>query len=264
MARRVLPNAGMSSLRRTVPWLVLSLLPWLSACGGDTGVSGTHLPELADGGGAGGSAASGGAGGFVVSSGGAGGFVLSSGGAGGSAASGGAGGSAGSSGGVGGTCPKGAPSPTDGRPMSPVCPPTSLSRLGYPDAGVPCKVNADCGSSSPFGVCLHGVCGVDACTTDDDCGAGSACVCGSSFYGGNGFHGNVCVTAQCRIDADCGPAGTCAPSFSGYCGAPSGYFCHSSADACRGDADCCLDQPACRYQPTLGRWACQSVTVCSG
>jgi hypothetical protein len=149
-----------------------------------------------------------------------------------------------------------------GRPTSISCP-VSTATGYFPDAGASCDPDAGA-ACSPGLKCLHGACGLDACRTDSDCQTGFACICAGDFYGGNGIHGNVCVTSQCRVDADCGPAEVCSPSFGEGCGGPSGVFCHSSADTCGTDADCCGSTPGCRYQSTLGHWACQSVALCNG
>jgi hypothetical protein len=186
-----------------------------------------------------------------------------------SGTSGGSGGVAGKQGvsGVGGTgqvndCGVKALSKPQGRPENNACPQSPLAK-NYPDAGsMACSQAADC----TLRQCLHGKCSADECVIDSDCSTGSACGCAADYYGGNGVHGNPCVMAQCRVDVDCGPVGSgfCSPSFGERCGGLTGYFCHSSADTCNTDADCCGSTPACRYQSTLGHWACQSIIACNG
>jgi len=169
-------------------------------------------------------------------------------------------GGASASGGAVGECAKGPLSVAKGRPTSPGCNPSSVATFYPPDASAPCKADADC--TGHF--CVHGTCSVDACLVDGDCPAGSTCGCAADYYGGNGGHVNLCFPSPCRVDSDCGASGVCSPSFSGYCGALTGFYCHSTADTCNTDADCCGSTTACRYQPALGHWACQNTQVCSG
>lgn len=174
----------------------------------------------------------------------------------GGAANGGA--SSGGSGGATTACKGASITKTDGRPTGATCHPTRVQ--SFPDAGVPCTTSAPC----TYGTCVKGECTIDECLVDSDCAAGSACICGDTFYGGNALHGNVCVTAKCRTNADCGSSGVCEPSFGERCGGPSGVFCHSAADTCGTDKDCCPSAPACRYQAELGHWACLGISVCNG
>ena len=261
--------------------LVLSAMVYVPACGGassgDSG-GGQHSQGTGNATSAGGASSSGGsiAAGGVAEPGGssASGGTSAPGGAtasGGTNASGGvnavgtggstSGGAANTGGGVN-ACGKTPLSKAVGRPTIVACPESPLAE-NWHDAGVMTCVSAtDCPGGE---MCLKGMCGPDECHLDTDCSSGFACACAAGYYGGNAIHGNPCVPAQCRIDADCKtPGGTCAPSFSGRCGALSGYYCHSPADTCNTDADCCGSTPNCSYQPTLGHWACQSFTVCNG
>jgi len=157
----------------------------------------------------------------------------------------------------------GAPSAPVSRTQS--CPANSLMFLGAPDAGVTaCTLDADCMDAEDGpGHCLHGQCGLDECLTDDDCGAGQACGCGSEFSGDTA-HVNQCVSANCRVDADCGSNGVCSESKGGYCGGITGFYCHTASDQCQTDADCCEGVTTCAYQPSLGSWRCQPPVLCTG
>lgn len=173
-----------------------------------------------------------------------------------------AGGASGDAGDSVNECTMGPISNAEGRPTTTVCSQSPVVMTSLDGGGsTACAVDADCSS---WLHCFRGACSLDACINDSDCATGFACICGSTFYGGNGVHGNVCVPAQCRVDADCGSSGVCSPSYGEYCGGPTGTFCHSAADTCNTSADCCGDTPGCLYQQTIGHWACQSVTVCSG
>jgi hypothetical protein len=99
---------------------------------------------------------------------------------------------------------------------------------------------------------------------DSDCPDGQACGCASQF-GGNAIHTNLCISTGCRSNSDCGENGVCSESIStGRCGGIAGYYCHAPEDECNTNADCCTSLPLCGYQPALGHWACQAVTVCNG
>jgi hypothetical protein len=145
------------------------------------------------------------------------------------------------------------------------CPATS-PRF-YADAGdVSCTAASDCADAGiPFQGCLAGKCSFDACLVDTDCAKGQACACADQF-GGNAEHFNECISAQCRVDSDCGEGRACSPSYDDYCGSVVGHYCHTAADSCTTDADCCADPstPRCLYSQTIGHFACQIQTVCSG
>jgi hypothetical protein len=108
---------------------------------------------------------------------------------------------------------------------------------------------------------LHGPwCICDQCNTDQDCGAGSVCVCNQRGWS-SGSYQNACVPAQCQVDADCGPGGFCSPS-PGPCGAIQGYYCHTAADPCWSSADCPAGNVCLRSSAT-GAWGCGTV-LCGG
>jgi hypothetical protein len=179
------------------------------------------------------------------------------------------------------TCGSDCSVPT-GRPESVACPATSVTGLpvNADTAGAggahdgTCTVDADCptiidsgahlNSTGPFvGRCLHGQCGFDQCLTDSDCPSGKMCACSTQFHS-NGGHANYCIDANCRVDSDCGENGVCSVTI-GYCGGPSGYYCHMPEDQCHTDVDCPdTTASACSYQPTLGYWACQAHAACAG
>jgi hypothetical protein len=106
--------------------------------------------------------------------------------------------------------------------------------------------------------------GATSCTTDTDCGSGEACACADELIG-NAVHTNSCVQTQCHVDSDCGSGEVCSPTAQDLCSGGGPFFaCHSSADKCRVDADCCSSAPACRYQPSVGHWACVAMCTVSG
>ncbi len=217
----------------------------IGACGGNT--SGGTTPTGDDGGTGGTSSSGGGTGG-----------------------TGGSCGGTGSSSSGGPSCGGAHPAPT-GRPSDVACPATPPVS-NAPDAAAPsCTTLTDCTGDgginiSPYGGCLNGVCSRDQCLLDSDCGSGMLCACTSQLgYRGNAIQsGNQCIATNCRLDSDCGSGGVCSPSNGDSCGGLSGFFCHSAADTCLTNADCCGSTPSCVYQPTLGHWACQAVSVCTG
>jgi len=156
----------------------------------------------------------------------------------------------------------GATSSLVSRPQAIACAATNF--IGGADGGpIACTVDADCQEAGIGLYCRKGACSPDACLVDGDCPTGEACGC-SNMFRGNIAQANRCVMSSCRVDADCGPGGVCSPSFSARCGGLAGFYCHSAADSCQTDTDCCGSTPQCRYQPTLGHWACQAIVVCNG
>jgi hypothetical protein len=149
------------------------------------------------------------------------------------------------------------------------CSPTSLTAAVFPDGGPPCTADSECVDAGG-GVsltCLQGKCSADQCLVDSDCPTGAACGCANSYYGGNAIHANSCFTSQCRVDSDCGPGGYCSPSFGAYCGALTGYFCHTAADTCTNDTDCsCASSSGsqCAFAPASGHWQCGPAVACAG
>lgn len=117
-----------------------------------------------------------------------------------------------------------------------------------------CTRDADC-TEGRNGRCWGGrggpTCNYDECVNDSECPATAACSCGTADAP------NVCVQSGCRVDADCGADGYCSPSLSS-CGQGYGatYECHAAADECVDDADC--DAGDCRFNATVGHWACSS------
>ena len=156
----------------------------------------------------------------------------------------------------------GSPSVPTGRPQG-VCA-ASTSLYSDPDGGPGCTTLADCPSSIGYKACLQGRCSVDLCLSDGDCPNGQACGCADLYYGGNAMHANACLASQCRVDGDCGAGRFCSASIGPGCGSLDGYYCHSTSDECQTHSDCCSDRPLCRYQPTLGHWACEASFACNG
>jgi hypothetical protein len=150
-----------------------------------------------------------------------------------------------------------------GRPSPATCAATSVPVLG--DAGViACKTDGDCSNDELHHWCRNGTCVPDQCYGDSDCPKGQACACADEQIG-NASHTNVCAAAGCRSDSDCAGGEVCSQTAQDYCSGGTDFFaCHSSADTCRVDADCCSSAPACRYQSTLGHWACAPVCTAAG
>jgi len=153
--------------------------------------------------------------------------------------------------------------------------PQAIACAAHSGGGVPCSMDAECNTDTP-GVtpnhCLQGRCSPDECTADADCAGGAVCSCDGATRGYAGAStGNVCVTSGCRVDADCGAGGYCSPTVSSACGSfygVQGYYCHRAGDACMNDSDCPATggpgpAPYCAYDPTLGRWACET-GFCAG
>jgi hypothetical protein len=100
-------------------------------------------------------------------------------------------------------------------------------------------------------------CFVDACDSDDDCAAGSACA-------PEGFdNARTCVPAACRTDADCDdePGGVCLIVAGGCCsfGAgplrPTELACAYPSDGCQSDMDC-AEETSCNVSD--GRARCEA------
>ncbi len=134
-----------------------------------------------------------------------------------------------------------------------------------PDAE--CKRDADC-TTGKNGRCArvygggrrppHAACVYDACVVDSDCGAKSACDCGTSAR-----DGHECMSGNCAVDSDCGANGFCSPSM-GSCGNYHGIvgnFCHTPADECLDDVDCAGGY--CAWKEEVGHWQC-STSQCMG
>jgi hypothetical protein len=152
-----------------------------------------------------------------------------------------------------------------GRPAPVACPAHSAPVIAGDGGPVSCNTLSDCqpdGSLNFYVACLNGVCSVDQCLADSDCGAGNVCECPGAG-GGAVRLGNTCIATSCQVDSNCGANGVCSAS-TGYCGNVQGYYCHSSSDECLTNYDCCGSTPECAYQPTLGHWACQQATLCAG
>lgn len=105
-----------------------------------------------------------------------------------------------------------------------------------------CHADADC-KEGPHGRCTSGMgqigtyCGCTyACETDEDCGAGKACVCKGT--GALGTAHSVCAKAACKVDADC-PESSCGLSvYNNGCHEQVSLACRTREDGCRNDADC--------------------------
>ena len=128
-----------------------------------------------------------------------------------------------------------------------------------------CLEDADCSSNvcknNPDGGCF---CGAPDCTTDEDCGAGFACICG----GIPGMYRNACLPAACRTDADCA-SGRCLLSLSTGSDLPccdygdfGGLFCATPADECEDDNNCDPGE-SCAWRSDLGHFACyEHICIC--
>jgi hypothetical protein len=90
-----------------------------------------------------------------------------------------------------------------------------------------------CRTVVPSVECSGGCC-FSGCVTDQDCAAGSICLCGST----RSPTGGECVQSSCVTDADCGPGLRCA-SYDSACGDPLPLFgCQKLQDTCVSSADC--------------------------
>ncbi len=132
-----------------------------------------------------------------------------------------------------------------------------------------CRTNEEC-TAHPGGRCLwnSGACGepcipqvqssacaYDTCTTDTDCPAASACLCGAG-----GMSTNQCSPiGTCRVDADCA-TGLCSPAKDPCTHALTGFFCHSKQDECANDDDCAdvtgVAKPICVVDAGAKAWTC--------
>jgi hypothetical protein len=99
-----------------------------------------------------------------------------------------------------------------------------------------CASDAECTARFPHAICanahkLLGYCGCfPTCLKDDDCPAGSICICGTP--------GGTCVAASCTGDASC-PAGHACLSSTASCAGGMGTFsCDKAEDECIADSDC--------------------------
>lgn len=113
-----------------------------------------------------------------------------------------------------------------------------------PVADTGCNTDADCGG----GFCQYHAggegesCSCTApCTSDEECGTGSACFCDG--------RNTRCVPASCTTDADCDGGYLCALG-------PTGLACHTGADACRTQSDCEDICEACAYVSEAQSWQC--------
>ncbi len=90
-----------------------------------------------------------------------------------------------------------------------------------------------CGGVAPM---PHNQCGVDQCSQDGDCAAGSIC----GVAGTLGRLIRSCVPAGCKVDSDCTSllGGHCEPVAEGCCGTTIGLYCVYPGTGCRSDADC--------------------------
>jgi hypothetical protein len=72
-------------------------------------------------------------------------------------------------------------------------------------------------------ICQYG------CTVDDDCTAGSICLCGSYI--------GYCTSAECVTDGDC-PAGLLCAAYWTQCHQRIGFACQNMSDSCFDDQSC--------------------------
>jgi hypothetical protein len=100
--------------------------------------------------------------------------------------------------------------------------------------------------------CVYG------CSTDDDCGAGWACLCrGSAPERAPVSRFSRCVPATCRTDADC-DGYPCAVDVDG-CQRSQGLRCHGPGDECQSHADCPYGS-GCVWEDD--RWRCYEWGSC--
>ena len=137
-----------------------------------------------------------------------------------------------------------------------------------------CKTDADC-TQKPHGKCTSGVgqigtyCGCTyACETDDECGAGQACVCKGT--GDLRARHSVCAEATCNTDADC-PGSSCGLSaYHNGCYEKVSLACRTKEDTCKSNADCAksdLRGGSCVAQSRNGEkpvWQCASMSCVIG
>ncbi|MDI1450383.1 ferritin-like domain-containing protein [Polyangium sp. 6x1] len=105
-----------------------------------------------------------------------------------------------------------------------------------------CKTDADC-TEHPHGKCTSGIgqvgtyCGCTySCESDDDCGAGKACVCKGT--GALRARNSVCAEASCNTDADCGGSTCGLSAYHNGCYEQVTLACRTKEDTCKSDADC--------------------------
>jgi hypothetical protein len=134
------------------------------------------------------------------------------------------------------------------------------------DACAECAEGQVCGASTYGLYCgCHTLCGSDA-----DCGADQACVCAleeiSYKQGGSVYFAATidrCLPGNCRTGADCASGECGASRFDCFEGGPiAGFYCRTAEDECRTNHDCPHDYETCKYEPTLGRWACSKGAIC--
>jgi hypothetical protein len=99
------------------------------------------------------------------------------------------------------------------------------------------------GFAGASGVCQSG------CVTDDDCGAGSICVCDEP----KSPTGGVCQPSNCKVDDDCGAGSLCASYEGNGCNA-NGFACQNAKDDCQGASDCSIG--VCNWDATERRHFC--------
>lgn len=120
-----------------------------------------------------------------------------------------------------------------------------------------CRTNPDdCGDCAAPGICAEGSLGACfcyvPCTTDDDCGDGSACICPSA---GSSALYPQCVPAACNTSEECNDEGECALSVDA-CGAPARLDCTTPDDAC---ASCDAGEH-CAFDGD--RFVCEAAATC--
>ena len=123
-----------------------------------------------------------------------------------------------------------------------------------------CGADADC-KAGPHPKCVHGYLYSEpryngscycaySCSTDEECGAGKACVCDNSTRG-------TCAEARCRTDSDC-VWGVCALSRIERADDDElTLACRGPVDACQRDSDC-KGVERCVYLRREGRWGCDA------
>ncbi len=133
-----------------------------------------------------------------------------------------------------------------------------------------CKTDADC-IAAPNGKCITdqvvtamGIatqCGCSyACSTDDSCAQGKACLCfaGRDFYNDQW---SECVQALCRQGSDCASNECALAQIIDGCNSTDALACHTPSDACRTSTACSVVTPdtSCTFtMDAMGMytWAC--------
>jgi hypothetical protein len=135
---------------------------------------------------------------------------------------------------------------------------TTLRECEPGDQIISCEDDSACGER---GRCLNadGCMCFELCETDEDCGAGMACVCSAGVLvdpdgGSQSLWGlPQCVPAECKSAADCSGS-PCGIVIDSACREPVQLRCRSPLDQCSTDFNC-LGTSYCGGNDT-GGWSC--------